>query len=206
MGKVIHWELCKKFKFDHTNKWYMLNPESVLRCTKFIGILRYTRIIHTDYLISARQPDQVIVNQKKKKKKREKTTTCWIEDSDVPADHRVKLKESEKRDKYLDLAREQKSYGTWNWRWYQRIVTGTGGLGNKRTSGEHPNYSIIEIGQDTEKCPGDLKRLAVTQPPVENHRLTLMWRALKLVKQKHNIIIIIIIIIIIKNIKNRINN
>ena len=23
VGKVIHWELCKKSKFDHTNKWYM---------------------------------------------------------------------------------------------------------------------------------------------------------------------------------------
>ena len=30
VGKVIHRELCKNFKFDHTNKWYMHNPESVL--------------------------------------------------------------------------------------------------------------------------------------------------------------------------------
>ena len=30
MGKVIHWELCKKLKFDHTNKWYMHYPVSVL--------------------------------------------------------------------------------------------------------------------------------------------------------------------------------
>ena len=30
----------------------------------------------------------------------------------VPADHRVKLKESEKKDKYLDLARELKKL--WN--------------------------------------------------------------------------------------------
>ena len=21
VGKVIHWEMCKKFKFDHANKW-----------------------------------------------------------------------------------------------------------------------------------------------------------------------------------------
>ena len=21
VGKMIHWEMCKKFKFDHTNKW-----------------------------------------------------------------------------------------------------------------------------------------------------------------------------------------
>ena len=27
VGKVIHWELCKKFKFDHANKCYMHNPE-----------------------------------------------------------------------------------------------------------------------------------------------------------------------------------
>ena len=26
VGTVIHWEMCKKFKFDHTNKWYMHNP------------------------------------------------------------------------------------------------------------------------------------------------------------------------------------
>ena len=25
VGKLIHWEMCKKFKFDHTNKWYMHN-------------------------------------------------------------------------------------------------------------------------------------------------------------------------------------
>ena len=30
VGKVIHWQLCKKFKFDHTNKWYMYKPEAVL--------------------------------------------------------------------------------------------------------------------------------------------------------------------------------
>ena len=28
--KVIHWDMGKKFKFDHTNKWYMHNPASVL--------------------------------------------------------------------------------------------------------------------------------------------------------------------------------
>ena len=30
VNKVIHWEMCKKFKFDHTNKWYMHNPAPVL--------------------------------------------------------------------------------------------------------------------------------------------------------------------------------
>ena len=39
----------------------------------------------------------------------------------------------------------------------------TGGLGNKRTRGDHPNYSIIEIGQNTEESPGDLSNFDVTQ-------------------------------------------
>ena len=54
-----------------------------------------------DHLISARQPDLVIVNKKKKR-------PYWIVDFTIPADHWVKLKESEKKDKHLDLTREQK--------------------------------------------------------------------------------------------------
>ena len=37
----------------------------------------------------------------------------------------------------------------------------------------HPNYSIVEIGQNTEKSPGDMRRLAVIQTPVKDHELTL---------------------------------
>ena len=51
----------------------------------------------------------------------------------------------------------------------QRIGTRTGGLGNKRTSEDNPNYNIVEIGQNTEKSPGDLKRFTVTQTSAENH-------------------------------------
>ena len=83
----------------------------------------------------------------------------------VPANHRVKLKESENKDKYLDLARELKKtvkhesndYSWCSWYSHQRIDKGTDGLGNKRTSGDHPNYSILEIGQNS---PGDLRSLA----------------------------------------------
>ena len=47
-------------------------------------------------------------------------------------------------------------------------------LGSWQTSGEHPNDSIVENGQNTKKSPGDLRRLAVTQTSVKNHRLMLM--------------------------------
>ncbi len=47
-------------------------------------------------------------------------------------------------------------------------------LGSWRASGDHTNYYIIENGQNTEKSPGDLRRLAVTQTPVKDHQPTLM--------------------------------
>ena len=56
--------------------------------------------IQTDRLIPARRPDLIIINKRKK--------ICKIVDLAVPADHRINLKESEKKDKYLDLARELK--------------------------------------------------------------------------------------------------
>ena len=34
---------------------------------------------------------------------------------------------------------------------------------NGRTIGDHLNYSIVEIGQNSEKTPGDLKSFAFTQ-------------------------------------------
>ena len=55
---------------------------------------------------------------------------------------------------------------------HQRIIKGTGGLGNN--SGDYANYNIIEIGQNTEKSPGDLRRVAFTQTSVKDHQLTLM--------------------------------
>ena len=120
-------------------------------------------------------------------------TRLWsnsrIVDFVVSADHRLKRKGSEKRDKYLDLARELKKNtmehegdGDTNCNLHTRhspqsIGIGTRGLGNKRTSADPPNYSIVEIAQNTKKSPGDLRRLAVTQTPVKDHQL--VWKTLK---------------------------
>ena len=57
---------------------------------------------------------------------------------------------------------------------HQNINKGSGGLENRRTRGDHPNDGIIMIGQNTEKSPGHLKRLAVTQAPVRNYQQTLV--------------------------------
>ena len=45
-------------------------------------------------------------------------------------------------------------------------------------SGDYPNYNIIKIGENTEKSPGDLRRLAFTQTPVKDHQLKLTWKTL----------------------------
>ena len=76
----------------------MHNRESVLQneTHKFLWDFE----IQTDHLILARRPDQVVVDKKKR--------TYQIVDFDAPADHWVKLKDSEKKDKYLELARELK--------------------------------------------------------------------------------------------------
>ena len=111
--------------------------------------------------------DLVIVNKKQR--------TCQIVDFTVPSDYRVKLKEGKKRDKYLDLARELKTL--WNMKVkvmpiligvLDTVTEGTERIRNKNTSRDHPDYSLIQIGQNTEKSPRDLRRLAVTQTLVED--------------------------------------
>ena len=106
-------------------------------------------------------------NQQKKKR------ICWREDFAVPAEHRVKIKESEKKDKYLLLSKELKkktveheSDGDINCSWCawsdpQKIGEVTKRLGNKRTSRDLTDNIIIRTAQNTEKCPGDLKLLDV---------------------------------------------
>ena len=64
---------------------------------------------------------------------------------------------------------KHESDGDTNYNWYawyihQRIYKGSGGLGNNRTSGDLPKYSIIKIGQNTETSPRDLLLLKLQLP------------------------------------------
>ena len=93
MGKVINWELCKKLKFDHTNKWYMHNPESALENKTHKPLWDFW--LQTDHLISARRPDLEIVEKKKER-------TWRIVDFAVPVDHsKNKRKRREMKSKTL---------------------------------------------------------------------------------------------------------
>ena len=42
--------------------------------------------------------------------------------------------------------------------------------------GDHPDNTIIKIGQNTEKSSAGLRRLAVTQTPVKDHQRS-YWRS-----------------------------
>ena len=99
----------------------------------------------------------------------------------VPTDHSVILKESEKKVKYLDLAREWKKL--WNME-VTIIIVVMGALGTVNKGlvqgledlkiRDNPNYCIAEIVQNTLKSRGDLRRLVVTQNPAKNHQLMLI--------------------------------
>ena len=64
VGKVIHWEMCKKCKFDHTNKWYMHNRAPVLENDTHKLLWDFN--ITTDHLIPAKRPDLIIINKRKR--------------------------------------------------------------------------------------------------------------------------------------------
>ena len=136
VDKVIHREMCKKFKFDNTNKWYMHNPEPVLEndTHKFL----WDFDIQTDHQISTRRPDLIIINKKKR--------ICKIVDFAVPADHRIKLKECEKRDKYLDLARELKKI----WNMKVKIIPIVIGAFGTVTKGLLKGLEDLEVGDRVE--------------------------------------------------------
>ena len=80
----------------------MHNPAPVLENTTHKLLWDFN--ILTDHLIPARRPNLIVINKKER--------TCKIIDFAASADHRVTLKECEKKDKYLDLDRELKKL--WN--------------------------------------------------------------------------------------------
>ena len=127
--------------------------------------------IQTDHKIPARPSDNEQKNQ-----------NLLFMDFAIPADHRLKIKESEKRDKYLDFARELKKL--WNMNvTVILIVIGTLGMISKglisaleeleiRGGIETIQTTVLRSARMKKKCSVDLRRLAVTRTPVKDHRVT----------------------------------
>ena len=111
VGKVIHWEMCKKLKFNHTNQWYMHNPALVQE--NDTHKLLWDFGIHTDHLISTRRPDLIIINKKKKEK--ENMQNCRLCCPGWPQN----WKNVKRRLGTSTLLGNWKNYGTWRWQLYQ---------------------------------------------------------------------------------------
>ena len=112
--------MCKKFKFDHTNKCYMHNPTAPGER----HIQAPVGLSYTNRSPNLGQKTRPYSNNNKKK-------TCKIVDFAVPAVYRIRLKECEKKNKYLVLTRELEKL--WNVQvTITPIVIGEFGTVNKR--------------------------------------------------------------------------
>ena len=86
----------------------------------------------------ARRLDLIIINKKKR--------TCKIVDFAVPVDHRIKLKECEKKNKYLDLSRELKKL----WNIQVTIIPIVIGAFSTVTEGLLKGLEDLEVGEQVE--------------------------------------------------------
>ena len=102
MGKVIHRKLCQRLRFGNADKWYKDKTESVLENEMHTISLDFE--IQKDHPIPTRRPDLILINKKK--------MICHLVDFVVPTDHRMKIKDRKRRDKYLDFVRVIKKL--WN--------------------------------------------------------------------------------------------
>ena len=158
-GKVIHWELCTRLKFNYINKWYIDMIKSVLENETHKILWDFE--IQTDHSILAK----LATPSDNLKEKR----NCNLMNFGVSLDHRVKKKETEKINKYLDLAREPK----------KAVLHEGDSDANNSWCAENleKNWKSgrIETIQTTAllKSPGDLWRLTVTQTRGKGHKLTL---------------------------------
>ena len=157
-------------KFDHTNECCMQNLESIQKNETYK--LPRDFAIQTNHLISFRRPELVIVNDKENYQK---------VDFAIQANHRRKLTEGKKWNKYLNLAGELNKL--WNMKVTAiSVVIGVLGTVTKRLVQDSEirwrqdiiQTTLLSISQNTEKSPGDLSRLAVTQIPAKIHELSLI--------------------------------
>ena len=146
--------------------------------------------IPTDHQILARRTDLVRINPPPKKKtKKRGEPVCRIVDS--PSRQTPEWKSKTKTGSiYLDLGRELKEL-SWIRVTVMPFVVGAFGkvpkglvrrlkglkIGERAETSQTKN---VKIDQNTEKCPGNLRRFAVTQIPLKDHHLTLVWKTRKI--------------------------
>ena len=94
IGRRVHWELCRKYGIECSEKWYQHIPEKIVTTAdEKVEILWDDTI---DGSIKHNRPDITVKDKTEKK--------WYFVDVTVPQDHRVVMGENEKIDKYLELA------------------------------------------------------------------------------------------------------
>ena len=93
VGPIIHWELYKKFKFYHMDKWYMESVSKNEMCKLIL-----------DFEIKRNRP--ILFKRPRDTKQITENLPNW--GLCCSGWHWVKLIESEKKDEYLGLTRELK--------------------------------------------------------------------------------------------------
>ena len=118
VAKEVHWDICKKNRLEHSEKWY----EHVLE-----GAVENEQIkvpwhinIQCDNLIETRRPDLIVIDKKEQK--------GIIIDIAVPADVRVEEKEKGNVEKYQDLKKEIRRL--WKMRNVEMVPVVVGALGS----------------------------------------------------------------------------
>ena len=116
----------------------------------------------TDPQLLARKSELVIINKKRRKKRKR---TCHLLYFAVPADCRMKVKDSEKINQYLDLARELKKL--WNMR--ETVIAITFWCAGNDPKREWNSWKSEEKSKTfNQKSTGDRKWLNFTQIPVKS--------------------------------------
>ena len=141
-------------------KWHALTP---------MGLWHTHRSLNLD------QKTRPLNNQQKKKR------ICKVVDFAVSADHRIKLKECVKKDKYLDLARELKKL----WNMKVTIVPIVIGAFSTVTKGLLKGLEDLEVGgrEETIQTTALLKTARILRRVLETWgnllSLKLLWKTIK---------------------------
>ena len=92
----LHWSLCRKYKFEVTDKWYQHIPEKVLENQEVKLLWDWN--VQTDREIEHRRPDILLIKKE--------SNECMIIDVANPGDHNVEKKQFEKINNYAELRLE----------------------------------------------------------------------------------------------------
>ena len=136
----VHWEMCRKYGTECTDKWYDHQPLAVAE-NRDVRIT-WDMTVYTDKKLNHNRPDITLVR---------KDTQEWtLTDIAVPADQSIISTEEEKVDRYQDLAFEIKRIHRASKLTEIPIVIGTLGTVSKNAKSRHGKLDIPDIVGSTQ--------------------------------------------------------